>query len=52
MKAIIVAAGPGNRARPYSNDKPKCMLKIGGKTILDRQLEILKQCGIYDIVVD
>ena len=51
MKAIIVAAGPGNRARPYSNDKPKCMLKIGGKTILDRQLEILKQCGIYDIVV-
>ena len=51
MKAIIVAAGPVNRAKPYSNDKPKCMLKIGGKTILERQLEILKQCDIYDIVV-
>jgi len=51
MKAIIVAAGQGSRVRPYSNDKPKCMLKIGGKTILKRQIEILKQCGIYDIVV-
>lgn len=51
MKAIIVAAGQGNRVRPYSNDKPKCMLKIGSMTILERQLEIFKQCGIYDIVV-
>lgn len=51
MKAIIVAAGPSSRLLPITNDKPKCLLEVGGKTILQRQLETLKQCGIDDIVV-
>lgn len=51
MKAIIVAAGQASRLMPITNDKPKCLLEIGGKTIMERQLEVLRQCGIDDIVV-
>lgn len=51
MKAIIISAGLGTRLRPLTNDKPKCMLKIKGKTILQRQLEVLNGYGVDDIVV-
>lgn len=51
MKAIIVAAGQASRLMPITNDKPKCLLEIGGKTIMQRQLEILRECGVNDIVV-
>ena len=51
MKAIIVAAGPGKRLRPLTDDRPKCMLKIDGKTILERTTEAMKKCGVEDIVV-
>ena len=51
MKAIIVAAGAANRLMPITNDKPKCLLEIRGKTIMQRQLEVLKQCGIDELVV-
>ena len=50
-KAIIIAAGPGSRLNPLTNDKPKCLLKIGGKTIMERQLETLRLCGIGDTSV-
>jgi len=51
MKAIIIAAGMGNRLTPLTNDKPKCLLDVNGKSIMQRQLEVLRQCGINDIVV-
>lgn len=51
MKAIIVAAGPSSRLRPITSDKPKCLLDIGGKTILERALEALRENGIEDIAV-
>jgi choline kinase len=51
MKAIIVAAGPGSRLMPITDGKPKCLLEDGGKTILERALESLKDNGIKDIVV-
>ena len=51
MKAIIIAAGEGSRLMPITDDKPKCLLEIKGKTIMQRQLEVLRQCGIDDIVV-
>ncbi len=51
MKAIIIAAGQGSRLSPATDDKPKCLLEVEGKTIMQRQLEVLKQCGINDIVV-
>lgn len=51
MKVIILAAGEGKRLRPYTADKPKCMVEIEGVTLIDRQIEILKSVGLYDILL-
>lgn len=51
MKVIIIAAGLGIRLNPLTDDMPKCMLDIGGKSILQRQLDVLKECDIDDIVI-
>lgn len=51
MKAIIIAAGMGNRLRSLTKDKPKCLIEICGKTILERQLEALRANGITDIAL-
>ena len=51
MKAIILAAGMGNRLEKYTKDKPKCMLEFRGETLLQRQIDTLKSCGIKKIVV-
>ena len=51
MKAIIVAAGPSSRLMPITNEKPKCLLEVGSKTILERALEALRENGVEDIVV-
>ena len=51
MKAIVVAAGPGSRLMPVTNEMPKCLLEVGGKTILERALEALRENGIEKIVV-
>lgn len=51
MKAIIVAAGPGVRLLPFTENKPKCMLEVGGKTILQRMLEVLGENGVTDIAI-
>jgi len=49
-KAIIVAAGKGLRLGGLLQE-PKCMLEIGGKTILRRTIDTFKACGINDIIV-
>ena len=51
MKAIIVAAGKGNRLYPLTKDTPKPLLKINGETILEHQIQNLKNCGINEIVM-
>ena len=51
VKAIIVAAGESNLLLPLTEDKPECLLEIGDKTILGRELENLRSCGVHDIVV-
>lgn len=51
MKAIIVAAGPGSRLNPLTNEMPKCLLEVGGKTILEIALEALRENGIEEIAV-
>ena len=51
MKAIIIAAGLGIRLNPLTNDNPKCMLEINGKTILQHQLDAFHANGIVDISV-
>mgnify|MGYP001203034113 CR=1 FL=1 len=51
MNAIILAAGEGKRLRPLTNDKPKCLVELFGKTLLEWQLSIFKKCGINDICI-
>ena len=51
MKAIILAAGMGTRMYPYTYDKPKCLLHIGKISILENQINHIRDCGINDIVV-
>ena len=50
-KAVILAAGEGQRLRPFTVTKPKAMLSIAGKPILQYAVEALAQNGIRDIVI-
>ena len=50
MKAIILAAGIGSRIRPLTNNCPKSLLKVGGKTILEMMLSHIRDCGIHEVV--
>ena len=49
MKALILAAGEGTRLRPYSLDRPKCLVEVDGVSLLDRQLSVLRSEGVADI---
>ena len=51
MRGIILAAGKGSRLNGTIGDKPKCLLRVGGKTLVERQIEALKAVGITDIAV-
>jgi len=51
MRALILAAGVGRRLAKYTRNRPKCLLEIGGKSILKWQIETLRQAGVDDIVV-
>jgi choline kinase len=51
MQAIIMAAGKGNRISALTNGKPKSYLEIGGERLIDRQLRILREHGIKDIII-
>ena len=49
MKAIILAAGMGNRIKEITDGKPKSFLKVLGKSIIQYQIDTLKKAGIKDI---
>jgi choline kinase len=51
MKAVILAAGQGMRLRPHTDDKPKCMVELAGKSLLYRQLEALRSVGVERIML-
>jgi phosphoenolpyruvate phosphomutase len=51
ITAIIAAAGFEKQLLPLIEDKPKCLLDIKGKTILERQVAALNECNIKDIVL-
>ncbi len=51
MKSIILGAGEGKRLLPLTKNTPKCMVKIFGKSLLEHQIDIIRKCGINDIVV-
>jgi len=46
MKAIILAAGRATRLLPLTKENPQCLLKIGTKTILEKQIDYIKKAGI------
>jgi L-glutamine-phosphate cytidylyltransferase len=51
MKAIILAAGKGSRLNGTAGDKPKCLVELGGMTLIERQIATLERAGIDDVVV-
>lgn len=46
MKAVILAGGYGKRLRPYTDEIPKPLIKVGGKPIIEYQVEWLRRQGI------
>ena len=51
MKALILAAGLGSRLAPLTNDRPKSMVCVNGKSILEKQIDNLQQNNITDITI-
>ncbi len=51
MKAIILAAGVGNRLGGSAAGKPKCLLNVGGRTLLHRMLDSLQRSSISPVIV-
>ena len=52
MKAMLLAAGRGERMRPLSNDTPKPLLKVGEQCLLDYQHAALAEAGFKDVVIN
>lgn len=48
-RALILAAGQGTRLRPLTNDRPKCLVPLLGKSLLERQVCTLQQGGVSHI---
>jgi len=51
MKAIILAAGMGTRLGKYTQDLPKGMLNVMGKSLIERQVETLRKSGLNNIII-
>lgn len=48
MKAVLLAAGVGERLRPFTDHHPKCLAEVGGRSLLDRHLDILAEAPAVD----
>jgi NDP-sugar pyrophosphorylase family protein len=51
-KAMILAAGLGTRLRPLTNDRPKALVEIGGRTLLEITLTRLRSFGVKQVIVN
>jgi choline kinase len=49
MKAVILAAGRGSRMKALTDSKPKCLVRIEGRTLLEWQLSALREAGIEEV---
>jgi NDP-sugar pyrophosphorylase family protein len=52
MKAMILAAGLGTRLRPLTNDRPKALVTVAGRTMLEMTLARLREFGVSEVIVN
>ena len=52
MRAMILAAGLGTRLRPLTDDRPKALIEIAGRTPLEITLTRLREFGIHDVIIN
>ncbi len=52
MKAMVLAAGLGTRLRPLTDDRPKALVKVADRTLLEIALRRLQHFGVRDVVVN
>src|SRR5579859_7251757 len=52
MKAMVLAAGLGTRLRPLTNDCPKALVEVCGRTLLEMTLTSLRDFGIRDVIIN
>ncbi len=52
MRAMILAAGRGERMRPLTDDRPKPLLPVGGRALIDWHLEALAAAGVVEVIVN
>jgi len=51
MIGVILAAGMAKRLRPLTDTKPKCLLEVGGRTLLERTVDAMRGAGVSEFVV-
>ncbi len=52
MKAMVLAAGLGTRLRPLTDDRPKALVTLAGRTLLQITLERLRTFGVHDVIIN
>ena len=52
MNVMILAAGRGERLRPITNETPKCLVEIRGRSLLERHLRMLSRSGVRRVVIN
>ena len=51
MRGVILAAGKGSRLNETAGTMPKCLVEVGGRSLIERQIDALRRFGIDDLVV-
>lgn len=52
MKAILLAAGYGERLRPLTERTPKCLIPVRGKVLLDYWIELFEKYNITEVIIN
>src|SRR5713226_2838720 len=52
MKAMVLAAGLGTRLRPLTDDRPKALVEVGGRTLLEITLTRLRAFGVREVIIN